>query len=546
MSDESQELVEQKAQTFAATWNQALRQFPAYVLDGEFPSIGVIDRLLAPLRGQQKFNEQEEALLEGVACYCGVFVKNAWSCFPGNVEVRLFQEESSKRDVIVELKGGEILSDDQSQTIGVLSTLKRILSEMPNPLPVYRASSMPHAPFANMLSGLFAGICAGASPFSNGPLLDLSDERQKEHEAAICEFLAQSLSRSFSRLYPLEELFGDPAFFYSYLTLPPDYAGDGPPLLLQTTGIFQKLEGLLDEDERRERLLLALVRSTDDLCSKVGYALLAGFQKRVESPAVLEISASLGPRAFHAREAAIHCRHLQGHEGDWLKILGLERIEAAKHWFDLDYQLGFMPLFVFPVLDVLEEMSDAPFFHILNGADFEGGKLSLDVESVFPMQFPVVKLLLAKLLFQRGEFERVDSLLAELEYALPPDRVEFHFSRLATAGALAFVRGKMQRALDHWLPILEQGSQDLQRSDEICSLAIQALLRLGKPEDAVAIAERLIENSLVSFRTRVAVSEAYRIENDLGSLESNLQYLYKNAPNHPSVLLILRTYLSGS
>ena len=126
-----QESVQKLADEFTQWWKPFHEGYSQLELDYTWPSVGVIDALLFPVRRAEELEDYHRYLLAASGAYLGVMAYRCWSKFP-NVELSLYQTDYG---IYLETTGGEFLSANEKVSIDLTQKLYQAVCTPPNPLP---------------------------------------------------------------------------------------------------------------------------------------------------------------------------------------------------------------------------------------------------------------------------------------------------------------------------------------------------------------------------------------------------------------------------
>ena len=150
------EQVIEATKAFQDFWNEIFSEHKRFRLDGAWPSIGVIDRILLPLRGREKLDAEELVLIRGAAAYIGIFAYSYWSMFP-DTEVELTASLDAKLEFILRASGGKHLGSGESFVVPLCRSLEKILKEGPGEKVLFAKFSRYVGPEDNIVSLFAAG-----------------------------------------------------------------------------------------------------------------------------------------------------------------------------------------------------------------------------------------------------------------------------------------------------------------------------------------------------------------------------------------------------
>jgi tetratricopeptide (TPR) repeat protein len=531
----------QIAGAFAQEWNELIRDYPRYRLDFEWPSVGVLDSILFALRGTRELSEDQLELVFVSACYLAVIIERAWDTFRPRPEV-IVNLDRKKRRVLLTLSGGGLLGSGQQQTVELFEVLSSVLRAETSLLPVYRESVLTVFKRSNLLSPVMAGLAAGASPWSKGPLLRAPLARQQEAETPVSVWIGESTNRWFTRQYPLEDLdrFIEPLSLCA--SIPPDSDG-GPPLVSQVAIAWEALEKLGSDDEERLRIIQIWADCPDDTLGKIGIVLKLGILNELPEGNDIARIESLGVRMARLRHAIYFVRRKLGVEGDWVELRQAGKLREAQYWLDVDYHLGLMPLLVFPAISCVE---NPDFFSLVRslaaGTRIEQTAILPLYEMIGP-QPAGMYLQYAFLLLTISEFDRARACLDLVSSSLDRESVDCQFWYYAVEADYHIRKTQFPIAARALKKALEYPTQDLKKKCELAYKLFELRILLAELEGFPEDLERALQefpHSPDLLRLR-AISAYSREESDL--LENAVKKLYRSVPFDPEVIALIRNVL---
>ena len=330
------------ADTFERQSRKLFASYPALVLDGTWPSVGIVDLLLFSLRGKNELNDDDEALLQGGASYIGRFLYEVWSTFGDGSKCELTLRGTS--EIVLILRGGAFLGPEDSVTLSLSNTLGAVLRELPNPLPVFESYRFPITPFDNLLSLVAAGAASVITPYAEGPLATKRIYELAPYVMSAQRVLAESAAKHYKSLHAGEPLGQTPDLYMSGLIYP-------PPGYDERFGFCRAAVGLVEFFGDRdlsaaeiEKCAYNLAQSPDAITASTAFAVLAALVEQTPSASLIALSENKRLQLQRLRPAVAAARKALGLPHDWITLLDEGKEAEALALIRCEARLGLLPL----------------------------------------------------------------------------------------------------------------------------------------------------------------------------------------------------------
>ncbi|MBL7662183.1 hypothetical protein JNK13_05465 [bacterium] len=349
--------VELRAEDFVNRFDFLASYSPLYKLDGNWPSVGIVDLITHSLRGKSQLDAEDQQTLAGAACYLARVLDPLWEAAGLKVSAVLV-------DDILEVW---FEHPEQTGARGVLPLEKAIgafLYQPILPLPITKDYFRIIPPQNNFLSLLALGFANLASPFFS------QDFPRVPAPDAWRELLAKQTAVSWKLLYPKRTYGLDYKLYDRGLFWPPLACGETPPGINHLKLAYQYFS---DQKYSSEQLLDAaqfMAVHPDDQISLVGLMLCAGLSKRDLPTEVVLQARTKGVVMAELRSAVSQFRRELAESQAQVKG-GAQRSVAGDDWFadtlftpqdkfrfELERKLGMLPWFVIDAQDLLLRIKD--------------------------------------------------------------------------------------------------------------------------------------------------------------------------------------------
>ncbi len=330
------EEVRRIAEEFANRWSLASEIAPILLLDGTWPSIGVLDPLTAHLRQTENFSPSDGQLIKGAAAYLAQLAHDSWRAFHAEVHVGL-----GEQGIFIKASAGPLITPGQEFVVSVENSLKTLLRKPPLPFPVVGDFEREVLADYQLISLFGVGLCTGRSPFGEGAWALADDSVFKDNTEFVVRHLAVSSARHYSRLYHAEPLGQVEELYLRDLIYPPTMMNEKFPGELAIEGCFKFFEEF--QISKRDALRMAhnFALSPDERFSTVGLALYAGLVESEPSAQIIATADRRGTFMGLLRPAMLLARERAGFRADWSTQDNFDTIDLLR--IHIEQVLGLIP-----------------------------------------------------------------------------------------------------------------------------------------------------------------------------------------------------------
>ncbi len=527
--------VVQLAVQFKVSSSKLLEHFPRYILDFSWPSVGLLDRILRPLRAKRELNERDEQMILAASAYIGGIAYDCWQQFEGQPSVTL-QLEADGKEVVIRAKGGSHLKEGESYFVPITSVVRQLLVSPSNPLPTFGALRRPLVPGQNYLSQVALGIIAGRSPYGSGPWNKIEDHEIINNLMATDNQLARSSAAHYTAHYPSDEVGGDSNLYRSHLVLPPGGYKERFPWSRAVEGVMSYVEAQSISKDQLLTLALNLAQSPDEQISTAGLIVALAVTDDTPHPKLLAAVESFGILIASLRPAVLIARSKLKLSGDWLLELSNGNTELAKNLALKDMRLGLTPL-LYVDESSLETADLLPLFHHALWGEAE---LARNFLAIYGQTQPLTIPLILQGCHLDIMLNRLDRASADLA-ALPELAVEnSELSRcryFTVKGKLALARGELKSGIACFM----QASKSLpvtERDGALATLSLAKCLQSdGQIDAAHAELDKLVgaQVTATTLRARLLRIELFEGRQEFEAMREEVMAAYLIAPQDGTV-----------
>lgn len=507
---------------------QIFSQYPKYLLDSTWPSIGVADLLLSKFRGQERFSADEKNLIGSVSAYVAMIAFSCWKQFADDVSIRLIVKEEPELSIGIEATGGTEIPPGDRVYVNITSAIKDCLSA--NPLPFFEQSSAHLGPEDNRLSHLAVGLLTGLSSFGDGPWKERSLANHAAYTRAAELFMAAGSASYYRRNFPSEPT-GQKGELYMFgLLMPPLFHQEQ---FYAANAAYQLARHLVDQKvPAYEMLQLAinLGHSPDPQIAAAGTALSIALLTGPIPSQIYGLCYSRGKNLQRLRPAVILARRALGKPADWAELVEDDQLEQATALVEIERSLGLIPFFRLPA-EYLNEQRMLVLWESLAASKLDSALeviTTLRGAGVFSVDLALQE---AYLRLQLNDLDEAEALLRLAEKRLSdlgPESASFFYE---IGGMLSIVRGSPERAI----PLLEKAVKVLPKlctSDHFARAVYFAfvLSSAGQIERALPIFESCIENQSGFVSARLGRFQCLTVLERHDEARTELDALVRFAP----------------
>lgn len=434
--------VQELAEKFVSDQKTALARSRFYALDYTLPSVGVLDNLTFPLRGNPK---PDRDLLRGVSSYLGVMCKRCWEAFGCKVELTVDEDDGVMITAII---GPEISAvNGERVELRIEQELADILRELPRPVELLRGFERIINAVDDWLSPLSVSFFTGLSPRITGPWSIINPENWKERTEKVAQFLATGCAEHYARLFP-DEPIGQMAEFYLNGLIFPVTEYNEITLVKAAKEAGNYLKGLGVGEERMRALAANLVRSGNDRIAHFGFILGAALGEKFSIKEVLFRGSTLGSYGAMLRPAFVTLRAILAERDDWIL-----RPEYLAH--DADALLNesrhyLLPWFQMETDEIIKNLKTQRFRELLIAlVSFEHAAAVRIIEGMIDEDPKQISLRVQRAFLDvvNGDFNGAENLTKKL---LSEPEGEVKAAAQLLAGNLACREGRLEEAEKHF------------------------------------------------------------------------------------------------
>ncbi|HQH26252.1 MAG TPA: tetratricopeptide repeat protein [Oligoflexia bacterium] len=480
--------VQEERRVFQERWNSLLEVSPVLLLDGSWPSVGVLDLMTYSLRLAPELTIEGQRLLKGAAAYIACLIHDAWS--NAAVETEL---TDSAGGISITAYGGSLFPAGGVISINIETELEKCLKELPSPFAVTNEIYVPISFESNLVSFFALAVAFGRTPLFAGLLgSDKDSPVCPLWECRITDWIAKSCADYYARVYPFEPVGALPELYASGMVFPPLLTDKGCIFNATTDRMisFLSQQGFSLEDLRQAAK--NLVQNPDENISCFGLALYAVVCDEYPAPAVIAAVQAKKRIMGLLRNPVVHMRERLQLGSDWV-IAGLNSAEERKR-FEIEEALRLVPWLSLSCARIEADNRQKrlqPFLKALCLFDMEEASRVLDVLLV---EFPEDSELLlqkADLLLIRGEKKKAQELCEAISEKANCGGARFY----KTWGVCALALGDYQAAVEHLKAGILLNEAESTLEGELLNNYAWALVQSGHQEAALEVLDLALKSN---------------------------------------------------
>lgn len=355
--------LDKKANEFIAQTKWLVEFSEIYLIDYNFPSMGVVDLLLSYFRGKYEYSSDDKSLIELVSAYLGSYICKVWRNCGLNPVV-----DYSEYGVLISVEGLA------SKAVHLNSVFRNFLTTPPKDVAVRRGNRVPLSPVGDFVCSFVHGFLRGVY-FEEVEELDLVFNQDLLNQ--IDKEIAIQYAKWYEVVYPKESLSHLPVLYLKIQKNIHFLASNQFPLsdeVLEFDSYFKEIG--LDSKLVRSKLGTIFAYSPVEYLSLLGLLLI-----RMEGD-VLSVKESMP--FFKVRSYALPL--IRGsvygqHDGkkDWIDLGAIDHSELSQ--IEIDQSLHFLPwlslsLDYFKGRKITEDLKG--FLSAVREGDFAGSLGELD------------------------------------------------------------------------------------------------------------------------------------------------------------------------
>ncbi len=549
------------ANDFSLYWSKYFLKYPKCQLDFTFPSLGVLDRLLMPLRLKERLSEREEIMILGSSAYIGAMVYDVWSNFPDSSRIGLKfktkENEEEKEEILLSASGGKFMSQRESFRINITEALKYILSTPLTHFPVFPFFYPPIAPDDNLISLFSKSLICALSPFGEGEWKNLKLKNISKFLKTSDLIMSQTSSAYYRNAFPGERIGKDPNLYASQMILPPlgfkeNYIGS-----FLASGIGRYLNNKKLNKKEIIALGTNLALSPDDTFSKAGFMILASEIKsddkkneEIENPNIKKVLLAreiIGEKALNLKPAIMILRAIRNKENNWLEHIVKENYEEANKIIETEKISNLLPFLTLP-LEYLKKEDFILFFAAVNFGSPIISKYQLDLLRERKENFNNVDLIIQSLyidlyMHNKNISKKNLEILKKEDLKNNPYNLSFKFEIF---GIYYFLNNQYEKSIENLknaFSLIKKDLTNTARRTKVVEYLVLSLTNLGLYEEAINSSELILKENPYSITSRLNLCFLLKKVKDPKESLRQFKLLSKIAPLDIRVFNELRNYL---
>ena len=322
---------------FRSLWSRHLVRSPLLELDGNWPSVGIIDLMTFPLRHRDELGQREGVLITECAAYLAVIAERCWIALGAEVKV-----QNGLHGICISMSGGP-LSSGKRFIVHVERDLREYLRKVPVPLPVIGEFRRVLTFDGNLVSSYALGLMLGLAPSGDGPLKTEPLGSYKPHlEIAERELARQSVDY-YTRVFPDEPLGQVAELYLCRLIFPPVLMAEPYPAMNAVHHLIDFFHDYRVNKRMMMNLCHNLALSPDELQSSVGMVFYTALLEEDPPSEILAAAQAKGRNMALLRPAMLYVREQFGLRPDWITEPEVTAEDLRR--YEIEVQLGFLPWF---------------------------------------------------------------------------------------------------------------------------------------------------------------------------------------------------------
>ena len=519
---------------------QAFPAQPKYQLDSTWPSIGVVDLLVRPLRGKKELTAVDEELIHSAAAYLGGIAFDCWVRFSDSHRVALtFSEEEG---VVLSTTKASPAARRPIMQVALSHTLRAILSSPESPFPFFEQARRPLTRESNLLSPFAIGLTTGLSRYGDGRW---SEKTVSELPGNIVETerqLAHTCVTYYERVFPGEPLGQELLLYHSNLLLPPSYYHEEFPALTATGGLLNFHRAMETGEDELRQLSANLTMSPDEQIRDAGFSVLLALRTSISDNALLTMSEMVGGRRIELKPAISLAGGLLGHPQDWVALLTERKFDHAKKLMQEELLLGLLPFMRLSPANI-ERQELIPIFHALSWGHTEKAREYLHTHYTDLTQDPELWLQQIFLDLSARDLERASEGLNSFLTSNWGQDPKYVSRSTELAGLLSLQSEKLDDAVRYLMIAFQAPTFHQTHWCDIGTTLTACLLKKGDSELAKKVIERIDQVCPYSIANKLHLLTLSQEDQQLET--EALEFLLRYAPlDHRVFAAALDLYVS--
>lgn len=331
-----EDTVNNAAKDFSRDWSIVDKFAPVLKLDFTWPSLGVVDLLLLPLRGQKEFDESSIGVLRGASAYLGKIAYETWSSFCGDVSLTI-----GERGVRLEAAEGPLLEEGETFAVNIEQDLNKLFRDLASPMPVFANYARQISSEAPIFSLYAAGLCTGLCPYGRGPWAHAIPEEFSEPLQFTLRILAAQSADFYRRVFPDESLGQVAELYLDKFLIPPPLTAEQLPGVQSVECLGSFFEEYQIKPGGALPTLRNMAKMPDEAISNAGMVMFTAFSEDTLPKDILAAARRKGMLMGMLRVTMHAVRERYGLGEDWLHTDKLTRVDIPK--FEREKLLGMHP-----------------------------------------------------------------------------------------------------------------------------------------------------------------------------------------------------------
>jgi hypothetical protein len=481
------EEIREEAKRFASFWNSKLEVHPQLKLDGTWPSIGIVDKILFSLRAKQIFNKLDVALIKGAAAYLGIIAYKCWSTYPDTI-CNLSKVGDNTEDYLLKASGGEFLKDGQEYSILLCNTIEGLLKNHNKELRYFADDTRTFGYENNILSSVAAGIVSGLSSHGQGAWGKLNLKKFEVNLIKCAASMAQSSVDFYANRYAGEIFGGSFDLYFPHLMLPPLKYNE-PYLANRSTAACANFIHSNNLTSPQAKMLAKnLSFSPDESISTAGFVISCCLYQEQAPDWLLFVANCRGINNTVLRPSLELARRAYN-ISDPIHDLEKGDIQSAKNKIIFEHQLGFMPLLYLSDLDKWLEVLPENFFYFLTCSSAPESSEILDNFGILSKLNPDLALQLAFLKLSSGALLEAEKVLDLNFEGTAPENKDLRFRYFEIKSIIASLKQQ------DYIELIEQavltGTNNPVRFASLANQLARHYLQTENFEQALVLCEKI-------------------------------------------------------
>jgi len=346
--------VKKIADEFTNFWNEIFNEHPEFELDYTWPSIGIVDKIIFPLRNKKDFSKHDEPLIQGVSAYLACIAIECWKQYP-EVQARAYLSLEESKDVIIEAKGGEFLEKDEKFSICLTQVVKTVLKNASKQTKTFEEQIRFITSNDNLLSPVCTGIIPGLSPHGAGAWREQTKKSFNNYLIISAKTLANSCIKFKEKHFAGEEIGSDFNVYFPNLLLPPMQFDEPQPCARACMSLVMYSKQNKISNEQFERLTGNLALFHDELISSTGFALSAALVQNNEAPNWLKSYALSHEMRVILLKPSIDLARKGLGQKSFFELFEISEYIQANLQLKIEYGIGLTPLLYLEDYEILSD-----------------------------------------------------------------------------------------------------------------------------------------------------------------------------------------------